>query len=389
MDTGLGLIFALISLICNGSFSAFNKLQKVTASNVHPQIFNLYFIFGVIISSILVYIVLIIMGDIVEFTYLGVISGLCLCLCGVSAFAAIKYIGLSIGVTIWSGTAILVSFIQGFIAGTKAENLFIAICGCVLLIAGIVGVGFSDKIVDSFMNKFKKNDSEETNALLNKTNVGKNEKPLGEPILNQDLNHSMDGIAVLNENSPKSNNKTKKNHDTAKNEQETVEETMEDNKYGNILIGIIFAVLTGLFGGSVGFPSNWTSEDDNNANIKYLISLAVGCCLIIPITILWIIFVYKFQKNYIIEWHLKSCLIPGLLAGLVWNCANVASLYAIQSVGYAVAYPIMQSSLIVANLWGIFVFKEVTDKYVICALFLFCFIVMGGCGLITIGVIGV
>ena len=147
MDTSLGLLLAIISMICNGSFSSLNKLPKVQASNVNPQVFNLYFIFGVIISSISVYVVLVIMNVTVEFTYLGVISGFCLSICGVTTFAAIKYIGLSIGVTIWSGTAILVSFIEGFIAGTKAENLWIAIIGCVLLIIGIIGVGFSDKIV--------------------------------------------------------------------------------------------------------------------------------------------------------------------------------------------------------------------------------------------------
>ena len=162
-------------------------------------------------------------------------------------------------------------------------------------------------------------------------------------------------------------------------------EDSEDSKYGNVVLGIIFAIMTGLFGGSIGFPSNWTSDDDNNSRLKFLVSFAVGCCCIFPITLGWIFFVAKNE----IKWHLKTCLIPGLLAGLIWNCANVASLYAIQSLSYGVAYPIMQSSLIVANLWGIFVWKEVTDKKIICVLFAFCFIVMAGCGLITIGVIGI
>ena len=167
MDTTLGLLFAIISMICNGSFSSFNKLPKVQASNINPQVFNLYFIFGVIISSISVYIALIIMNEPVEFTYLGVISGFCLSICGVTTFAAIKYIGLSIGVTIWSGTAILVSFIQGFIAGTKANNLWIAIFGCLLLIIGIIGVGFSDKIVKKLCSTNKKHYDLDRVQLLN------------------------------------------------------------------------------------------------------------------------------------------------------------------------------------------------------------------------------
>ena len=186
---------------------------------------------------------------------------------------------------------------------------------------------------------------------------------------NDDLQQSMTGVAVGSMN------------------KSTVVDVAEDENVGagDVVLGIIFAVLTGLFGGSIGFPSNWTSDEDNNSRLKFLISFAVGCCCIFPITGGWILFVAKDK----IEWHLNTCLIPGLFAGLIWNCANVASLYAIQSLGYGVAYPIMQSSLIVANLWGIFVWKEITDKTIICLLFGFCFIVMGGCGLITIGVIGI
>ena len=67
---------------------------------------------------------------------------------------------------------------------------------------------------------------------------------------------------------------------------------------------------------------------------------------------------------------------------------NIASLYAINILGYAVAYPIMQSSLIIAALWGVYVFNEIKSKYVIITLFSFAITVMIGCGLITYGVDG-
>eukprot|EP01083_Nonionella_stella_P037147 101271_1 len=342
LDIKWGMILAIVSLICNGSFSSLNKLHKVQAANINPQIFNLYFVMGVILSSIVVYFVLLLMGESVQFTYLGVISGFCLSVCGMTTFAAIKYIGLSVGITIWSGTAIFVSFVQGFMVGTHAQYLWIAIGGCVVLLIGIIGVGFSNSLVALLCTNNQQNAYQdmlitEPSIEINPTNYNIQDTP---------------------------------NHDHV------------DTKYRDFVLGIFFAVTTGVFGGSVGFPSNWTNE--TNSGLKYLISFAVGCCCIIPITLLWALSV-SWNK---IEWHLGTCLVPGLLAGLVWNIANVASLYAIESLSYGVAYPIMQSSLVVGNLWGIFVWKECVDKRVICMLFVFCFIVMIGCGLITVGVIG-
>jgi len=367
MSTSAGLVMAVISMICNGSFPSFNKLHRVQQCGVQPQVFNLYFIMGAVLSSIVVYIVLISTGAEVEFTYLGVISGLCLAICGVTTFAAIKYIGLSMGVTIWSGTAILVSFVQGFIAGTQASNLWIAIVGCLVLIAGIVGVGFSDKVVAKC--------SKQQSSTLHTVDMNKSNAPGA---------YRSEVEAAASSSSDDNVDEATKSL-LAKNDREQT--AAVPAHYHDYALGAFFAVLTGIFGGSVGFPTNWTDDDCNCARLKFLISFAVGCLLVVPITAAWALCSAKGLGK--VEWHLQTCLVPGLLAGVVWNCANVASYYAIESLSYGVAYPIMQSSLVIANLWGVFVFKEVTDKKVICALFVCAFVVMGGCGLITVGVIGV
>ena len=77
---------------------------------------------------------------------------------------------------------------------------------------------------------------------------------------------------------------------------------------------------------------------------------------------------------------------PGFAAGVVWNAGNTASLYAIKILGYSVAYPIMQSSLVIAAIWGVFVWKEFTNPYVFTFIFLGAGIVMAGCAMITYGV---
>ena len=148
-------------------------------------------------------------------------------------------------------------------------------------------------------------------------------------------------------------------------------------------LGIFYAMLTGIFGGSVGFPETYT-DGTNAAKAKFLISFACGVAVIFPITLLY----QCFMSNEPIQWHWKKTMIPGIASGILWNLGNLCSLYAIDILSYAVAYPIMQSSLVVGVIWGIFVWKEFTDYRVIGTLFFFSLVVVIGCTIITYGVQG-
>ena len=148
-------------------------------------------------------------------------------------------------------------------------------------------------------------------------------------------------------------------------------------------LGIFYAILTGILGGSVGFPSTWT--DSTNHDEKYLISFAIGTSLVFPITWMSECFCSD-NPTDTIKWQFRTCFIPGFFAGVIWNGGNLASLYGIEILGYAVAYPIMQSSLIIASCWGVFVWKEFTNKYVISFIFMGAITVIAGCALIAYGV---
>jgi glucose uptake protein GlcU len=60
--------------------------------------------------------------------------------------------------------------------------------------------------------------------------------------------------------------------------------------------------------------------------------------------------------------HLRSTLPIGILSGLLWNISNILAIVAIPSLGYGVAYPILQCALFVAGIWGITVFKEIQGR---------------------------
>jgi len=52
----------------------------------------------------------------------------------------------------------------------------------------------------------------------------------------------------------------------------------------------------------------------------------------------------------------------GTAAGVMWNAANLTSFIAIASLGLAIGYPLTQLAILIAVLWGLLYFKEVTQK---------------------------
>lgn len=58
----------------------------------------------------------------------------------------------------------------------------------------------------------------------------------------------------------------------------------------------------------------------------------------------------------------RKALGASVSSGVIWNIGNLISLMAIGFIGLAKAFPITQSANLVAVLWGLFYFKEITAK---------------------------
>jgi glucose uptake protein GlcU len=52
--------------------------------------------------------------------------------------------------------------------------------------------------------------------------------------------------------------------------------------------------------------------------------------------------------------------LAGGLSGMLWSIGNFFSLISVFYLGQGVGYPLVQTSIIVSGLWGIFYFKEIT-----------------------------
>lgn len=123
-------------------------------------------------------------------------------------------------------------------------------------------------------------------------------------------------------------------------------------------VGIAWAVVTGAAGGSVLAPLHYAPAQAQG--LAFVPSFGLGAMMAAPLVAV----LFFLGEGEVPETHWRICLPVGLLSGTLFNISNVLSIVAIPSLGYAVAYPILQCALFVAGIWGIVVFKEIRGREV-------------------------
>ena len=111
--------------------------------------------------------------------------------------------------------------------------------------------------------------------------------------------------------------------------------------------------MAGVAGGLVLAPENFAPEDAGS--IAFIPSFGIGVLIFIPFVTAFPFVLRREMPNFLY----KETSGLGALAGLLWNASNIAAIFAIGSIGYSVAYPMLQCGLFVAGLWGIFLFGEI------------------------------
>lgn len=134
--------------------------------------------------------------------------------------------------------------------------------------------------------------------------------------------------------------------------------------------GIAWAVVTGACGGSVLVPMHYAPAYAQG--LAFIPSFGTGAIIAAPV-IAAIFFIYEGAVPYT---HWRICLPVGLVSGTLFNISNSLAIVAIPSLGYAVAYPILQCALFVAGVWGIVAFEEIKGSQIV---------VFFGSGLVLLG----
>lgn len=114
----------------------------------------------------------------------------------------------------------------------------------------------------------------------------------------------------------------------------------------NVKRGLLAGVLAGLIFGSQLVPL----KISNLATRDFFFSLCLG--IFLTGLIIALSLKVKFKKEAIKE---------SLLSGTIWNIGNLLSLISLSVIGLSKMGPISQSATLIAVLWGLFYFKEITQ----------------------------
>merc|ERR1711871_472494 len=374
---GIGYACAAGSAIANGSFAAIQKVPAVANLSPHPVIFNLYVCLGAALSSMLVFPFLQwndafagadggdTLGDKFEFSPLGLVAGPLLVLAFTFSFLAIPRVGLSIGQGVWGGVAIIVSILWGIIAfGNQIVSIPEAASAFAILLIGVGGIAFCNDIATILEGWCG---IERTNGALRPDKE--------QPLLEDDGGEEGYG-----------GGKSTKRFSVVSDEfGDDMEEDAAESSGGasNFVLGMIFAAVVGLTGGSILVPMHYVPASQQG--LVFIPSFGIGIIIAAPIvTVIYFAAAGQLHVLQEQEWaQVKVCLPWGMLSGVIWNIGNILSIPSISTIGFAVAYPMMQCALFVSGVWGVAVFREIQGWVPITTFFVSGGILLGGAALLA------
>jgi len=308
-----GLLAAAATNIFFGSFGVPIKNPQVVNAKVDPVAFQFYKSCACFATCWLALFVV----DF-KFTIWGIVGAAIWVVNGTLAIFAIQKAGLGIAQATWSGISIFVSFVWGvFVFGEPVRSMGYCFLSMCLMTVGMTGLGLAAT------GKFKE------------TKPGESAY---QPVADED------GKSV------------------------------GDNKYHSRLavdrdfrIGMAAAVYVGFANGSFMTPLKYANKEVTGT--EYIISFGIGA-MFFTVIFVGIYSIYrKATGRPALDFQPQVAACPALLTGLLWSAGNYCSILTTQYWGMAVGWPIVQCHLLIATLWSIYYYEEITDSRSITAFF--------------------
>lgn len=158
-------------------------------------------------------------------------------------------------------------------------------------------------------------------------------------------------------------------------------------------VGICAAIFNGVWGGSIMAPMKWCQREDTTG-IGFLLSFAIGASIVnFGLWVIRYLYLVMFTPTsgddrsvncwyqaYLLlpSFHLQELWCAGATCGLLWSIGNFFSLISVKYLGQGVGYSVIQAAMLVAGMWGIGYFREVTKPAAIFKWFLSAILTVSG-----------
>ena len=406
-ETALGYVLAFVSLICGALFQVFPKTERVKSTNIHHVVFNLYFLFGCILFSGIVAIYLLIANEnAVTFTVFGMISGILIGIAGILVWTTLSFMGISQTSAVIAGTASVTGVVEGIAIGDTPKDVALCLFAILLILIGILGIGFNEPITNAILKAFCKN-NESIYHKIRFVEFKNHDDELEAGSKSQASGSSSDSSNNTSKGKAKS---SVKNNEQSSLLKDISNNSLDSNssffrRHNKLImkdraIGVAIGIIGGIVFGSIPFWEEFTSNDTLYA--YYLPSFCVGVIVAFAcnaIAVWFYVRSWKFDnlmkevnsrqeemsRNTNGPFYWRECLLSGVCAGMIWNFGLLCTLIAEKHIGYEIAMPIRESSLALAALIGVMWFKEVVDVYARLLVFACVAITVVGLFLLVVG----
>lgn len=238
------ILMTICGIIASGSFGAPLKSHTVNMYSPDPFVLQTYKTGMCFITSWVV----ILLGERLEFSPFGLISGLLWVTGGVCGIFGITNSGLALSVGTWSCVTVLISFLWGVVVfGEKLNSIPFTLLGIVLLLAGFLGMTFCSS------REFKDDDDEEP---ILETSVPANSSTLLD--IDNDLTERLlDGEDPCNSSEREHNARGHEESGYCSNTDEGIF-WICGTRLSRRQVGVLGAVMDGLLGGSNLVPMHYS-----------------------------------------------------------------------------------------------------------------------------------
>jgi len=312
---------------------------------------------------------------------------------GVATIYAVKSAGLAIGIGIGSSFIVLVSFVWGIFVFDERVHSRAAACFAVFcMMLGLFGM--------SYYSSPESSSIVETDLTIHNNPTSYHSLEGGSSSSDDEVNNP--DIEEVNEDALKLNENLKLTERTSGAETSSITSYGDDDdpaidtealsigassslaaaaaathdpstvvmvnvrgyKIAKRKLGMMSAAFCGIWGGSIMAPMKFCKSDTKGTH--YLMSFSIGASIVT--VAFWLLrYLYNvnryrsLSKAYAVlpSFHLRTMWLAGGTSGFLWSIGNFFSLISVFYLGEGVGYPLVQTSILVSGLWGIFYFREV------------------------------
>ena len=345
-----GVCMSLIAAVCYGTHTSLLRMKPIRTSRLRISIFCTYAWIGKTVGTGILYLILLSIGETMDFTPLAFIFVILSLLGQFLLFTGTYQIGVSYSMVIANISSNIGAVICQIIVGQPVQNYWLMAIGLLMVIASAVALLLLDKILSYF-------------GLLSSTTTTTSTNS------NNSTAEDESEMTPLHE------------HDEPTNRHDFVAVTELSNK--QILIGVCCTTVSGLFLSFMYLVTLYVNKNESGLKFFYSSTVAHLVCLPIPPLMIFcepqikriddgdISFPTetRIQPIQLIRslvcmddaqqiWHFKQTFLIAFVCGVVVAVANITAVVAFQTIDFVVVECIFNLMIAVSVICGIVFYEE-------------------------------